>query len=542
MADSSDLGVGSEARSQTTRSWIAFCVALVALFLARGLVVLCLLPPFDAWDEYQHLAYIQHVVEQGTPPRLNVSRVSPDLVAAIVRFPQSTAALHALREHGAVSYAEFWRAGGAPVARASRPMPLLYEAQHTPFYYRLVRPLFEVAGGIRSLPASLAVLRATNLGLAAGALLAILLFLPTIVPSAVQASLIALAIASQPLFLVNACRVANDALAVLFATFAVIAGLRLDARRSLAQPLALGLFVGLAIMAKTLNLVLLPFGVVAVALACWRTCSRTALIGALVSFLLGVAVVAGPYFFENLRETGSVLPLIQDSAIGVPGRSVPTVGEAATSIDWLDWLHRLWGRGTLWDCGWSSIQAHWSFKKLHVVFLVVGLLGCALACVLRTRRAWNPLSSGRVIALSLILCVCYTAGLAQQAVLNFRAYGRCETAPWYAAAAFPWLICCLSAGFVFLAGPRWGRRVTMVLVVIYVFAEVEGLFVELPKIVAGESLGSDALARIGSLQPQILRTPTLAMAIVAWFGLLLLCTWTCVTRRFFSFGRAGRHA
>jgi hypothetical protein len=34
---------------------------LIAAFLARAPLYLCVFPPFEGWDEYQHLAYIVHL-------------------------------------------------------------------------------------------------------------------------------------------------------------------------------------------------------------------------------------------------------------------------------------------------------------------------------------------------------------------------------------------------------------------------------------------------------------------------------------------------
>ena len=52
------------------RGWRAYCGLLVSLFLVRGMWLLCVIPPLEQWDEYQHVAYFQHLVEHGEAPVL----------------------------------------------------------------------------------------------------------------------------------------------------------------------------------------------------------------------------------------------------------------------------------------------------------------------------------------------------------------------------------------------------------------------------------------------------------------------------------------
>ena len=45
--------------------WRRLRVFLVALVVCRGIVVLSILPPFEGWDEYQHVAYVEHMRQTG---------------------------------------------------------------------------------------------------------------------------------------------------------------------------------------------------------------------------------------------------------------------------------------------------------------------------------------------------------------------------------------------------------------------------------------------------------------------------------------------
>jgi hypothetical protein len=56
--------------------WRRFQALLVALVVCRGLMILCVLPLFEGWDKYQHIAYVQHLRKTGLPPRMGF-RQSP---------------------------------------------------------------------------------------------------------------------------------------------------------------------------------------------------------------------------------------------------------------------------------------------------------------------------------------------------------------------------------------------------------------------------------------------------------------------------------
>ena len=65
------------------RGWLWFRMILTGLVLCRGLVLLCVMPPFEAWDEYQHVGYLAYLAETGRAPRSGTSvmfrsRFSPD--------------------------------------------------------------------------------------------------------------------------------------------------------------------------------------------------------------------------------------------------------------------------------------------------------------------------------------------------------------------------------------------------------------------------------------------------------------------------------
>ncbi len=85
--------------------WAAFLIFLVVV---RGLLVLCVLPGLEGWDEFQHLAYIDYLDRHGQAPVMLEARVDHTFLAAIAKYPQSRLG----RSAGSQTYQEFWN--GAP--------------------------------------------------------------------------------------------------------------------------------------------------------------------------------------------------------------------------------------------------------------------------------------------------------------------------------------------------------------------------------------------------------------------------------------------
>ena len=57
--------------------------ALIAAFLARSPLYLSVFPPFEGWDEPQHLAYIVHLDENGAIPVMNAAAYRLALKTAV---------------------------------------------------------------------------------------------------------------------------------------------------------------------------------------------------------------------------------------------------------------------------------------------------------------------------------------------------------------------------------------------------------------------------------------------------------------------------
>ena len=230
-----------------------FRLLLVGLILARGMAELCVMPPFEGWDEYQHVGYVVHVLETGRRATLGETLVPASLRAEMAAFPQPRSSLAQMGPHPAeMGYADYWARRGSglvrspgrvdPPASTEAASPIkFYQAQHSWWYYRTVAPLFAAAGGVSDLRDSMAVLHLVNLLLTAGAVWIATGVIAHRVRSRRTAAWIGLVIAVHPIFLTNGVRVSSDAPGVFLATLTVAVALALDGRLSIRRSGAMGL-------------------------------------------------------------------------------------------------------------------------------------------------------------------------------------------------------------------------------------------------------------------------------------------------------------
>jgi 4-amino-4-deoxy-L-arabinose transferase-like glycosyltransferase len=551
---SAELGRGESGLIPSLGRW--FRLALVGLVLARGVVALCVIPPFEGWDEYQHVAYVTHVVERGCPAVFGKDVVPDSLLAAMIpAFPQSVFALQQLDSRlGALDYATYWSRRDADPAllRPCNPSAAgvrlpLYQAQHSWWYYALAAPLFVAMGGVQDLPNSVGGLRLVNVLLAAASVWVVLGVIARRVRSRRVASWIGLAIATQPLFLMNSARVSSDALGVFMSTVVVALAMRRDDHRATWRFGAMGVLAGLAILTKATNWYLVPLlaGSWLFTTIRHRTSATRALASGIAAALC-VAMLVGPEIRYNLATYG--VPTSMQEAIlnHQHGRGPSDLWQIAGVFPWAGWVRWLWLQGALIRGGWSLLDPSAGISRVYCLAVVGGVLGwgwCLAGVVGRHLgvrlpgqpwgrenaeagsifdSAWTPLAC-------LLLCTSVTATLGYHALQSMLCWGAGTTQSWYAATAFPWFQVLVIAGA--LAWPsRLGPPLAAVLVGSYVLSEQSMLWTKMLPTYSGGMAGWEALRRIAQLQPPFLATATL-LAAQAVAGLLLIGLGVSIARR-----------
>jgi len=498
---------------------------LVALVLCRGLVLLCVIPPFEGWDEFQHVAYIVHLSETGTRPNLGETIVPHSLESRLSTFPHGPYALKMLKNTGAADYATFWTRPAltttTPAQLPGSTPVLIYQAQHGPFYYSLAAPLFAWAGGVGNLRMSVGVLRFANLLLTAASIWIALGIGERLIRDRAIRSLYGLLIAVQPLFLINGVRVANDALGVFLATAAVAAALDRRTFRSLPSALALGVLIGLATLAKTVHLGLVPFALFCALVAhlpepagrasgrLWFPCVRATLL-----VLAGFLTPTIGEFAENLTRYGSPTIMQESVQNSRAGRGAADLVRAAGSVPWVCWTRDLWLRKNVMAGGWSWAGDSSLMKDRHELLLGVALAGWAWTLGLRLRaRVFATFATLRGPLLCLALCASYSAALAYHAVQSQLSWGMPTTNPWYAAAALPALLLLVTSGAY--GWPLGRLRFVLPLAIALHYLQVESSVVlgSMTSLYAAQAEWTMALARLAFLQPPVFGTPTLQAAI-----------------------------
>jgi hypothetical protein len=498
---------------------------LCALFAVRGIALVCVLPPGEMWDEYAHLAHVDHWAATGRAAVYGRTTVDPAFLAAMAALPQPTAAGFGR------SYADFWAGRPAPPLPASLG---LYEAQHPFLYYALAAPVYRACGGRANLPAAVAALRLINLACGVAAIALVLRWLGRRV-SGPQLVLLGSWVALQPLLLLNVCRVADDALAFLLGTAVVVTALDLDGRsRALAagapvvhpglrprtprtispgtplanRPLwprvaAPAVLLPLSILAKATNVALVPVIVVAMfGVPRSRAIPATALILAIT------AAALFPYVAGNMRTFGLPTPMQEAVANRAAGRSVWAVLTAPPPTRWPVWAASWWVANGLWFGGWSFLRP----PRLLVIAYATLLAVAAVAMVVR----WRSLALHRRSRWTMLAVVAAVhLGLMMHATESYAAWdGRVLTNPWYAAVAVPWWLVLLGCGGLTLRRLRpW---VMLGAPAVFVAAELVGLFARmLPAYYAAAPLSPTGLRRMASLHPAALGPATFAIALAA---------------------------
>jgi len=501
-------------------------IILVALVLCRGLVLLCVIPPFEGWDEFQHVAYIVHLSETGERPILGETIVPRSLQSRLSSFPHGPYALKMLKSTGAVDYATFWArpiaaAPKAPKLPDSTPLSL-YQAQHGPLYYSIAAPLFALAGGVGDLRMSIGVLRLVNLLLTAASVWIALGIVQRLIRDPSLSGLCGLLIVMQPLFLINGVRVANDALGVFLATAAVAAALDRRTFRSRSSTLALGLLMGLATLAKSVHFGLIPFVSICAFVAhlpdrVGRSPGRRwfPALGATLLIFAGFLVVTFAEFRENRARYGS-LTIMQESVQNRrAGRGVTDLMRAAGSVRWVKWTRDLWLRKNVMAGGWSWAGDNNRMQDRHELLLSVALAGWAWTLRPRPRaRVVATFAERRGPLLCLALCASYSAALAYHTVQSQLSWGMPTTNPWYAAAALPSFMLLVAAGAN--VWPLGRLRFVLPLVIALYYLQIESSVVlgSMTSLYTAKAEWSTALARLAFLQPAVFGTPTLHAAIV----------------------------
>ncbi|MCU1384687.1 MAG: rane protein of unknown function [Acidobacteria bacterium] len=252
-----------------------FIVGLLAVFVAKQIVIACISPPFTGHDEVAHFQGIRILATERRIPTLWADTLPGDL-------------------YQYRPYSIEWR------GRDDSP---LYTAVHPPLYYLLMAPVYRAVSGAS--PETIQyVLRCASIPFGAATVLIAWMLTTTLFPrDAFLAVTVPTVVAFQPQVSYEAAMVNNDALAIaMYSTILYLLVLALRDGATLRRAIVLGLLAGTTLLAKgttVMSLALIP----AVLWTGRRGGSRT-VVTQTAAALAVAAVIIGPWWWFMIRTYG----------------------------------------------------------------------------------------------------------------------------------------------------------------------------------------------------------------------------------------------
>jgi len=504
------------ARAHThSREWWLVAGLLIAAFLARGPLFLSVFPPFEGWDEYQHLAYIEHLDETGTIPVFDESWVSGALRPLLTAEPHSQWGGDQVRQWGARSYSEYWNS--PPTADAPRAAPSLirlYQAQQPPLAYLVSLPIWRALRTAHPLEAIYAI-RTMNLLLVAAALVLFAAALIRLVPEFGPRVAVLALVCLYPLFFQNVARVANDALAVATGLAGISLLVLADRGTLLTRGLLAAGCIALSVWTKQTSLTLIPALVLGLSVIGWAhglSAGRLwrVTISAMVVFLLLVA----PLWMWSYQHYGTIITTQDSIQLTARGSVVSALATSFVNLSWLELIDTLFVPGRPWVGGWSFLAMPDALALLHrwywIMLLTAAALGAALAIRRRASSVGGLASGLRAddgIVARLVVCatvVVFTAlGMTYHGILSNAVFGRTMTTPWYFMTALPFLFVLVVHGLNAISR-RLATAGAAALAVLFVVIDLYGTWVQMPATYANTTDTALQWSRLTAIHPAIL--------------------------------------
>lgn len=303
-----------------------------------GVAFICLLPPWEGYDEIAHYSYAQQVADTGEAPSVEQGKLAVDVEAYKNLAPTPYSTTPPFDENGGFTYRS-WFSGGNVSHSIAHDSPSSerhfsmgtksnWQAQHPELYYRLIAPLVSITAGL-SWTAQLFILRVFSWSLAFSGLVISVSFTMRAIriknPDLNSAyTKIALAWPLLfPGFFPEFARLGNDSLILLMFSLAwAMLIQRFFAPQRIYWYLGLGALLGLGGLTK---ITFLPVSVAIFIWLLWMGCYVTnwsVRIQSWLGTLLAISIYflfTGESYLANLAQRGSLSGLVELSDNEAPG-------------------------------------------------------------------------------------------------------------------------------------------------------------------------------------------------------------------------------
>jgi hypothetical protein len=431
-------------------------------FLARASFYAVLLPIWEGFDEWAHVAYVQHLAAGKGLPRPAETRVSREVQASLGLTPVPHALNYLLEPH--YSHIEYWSLEPAkraelrgelealPRSWAREEPPageLSYEVQQPPLYYLILAPLQLAAGGA-DLPTRVLLMRLVSL-LIASLVIPLGFAVVRLATGSETLSVGAAALlAAMPGLAMTAARVGNDGLAAVIFGALLWIMLHEDRPRGWTRPLMAGALLGAGLLTKAYFLTALPALAVINGWRLWHARgdrARNAL-EALVTLALGCAV-SGWWYARNLALTGVWSGLQQ--VVGMPRRSFLDLAMQAPHVNWWRFVDASFAVH-IWVGNWSLLRLRGWMYHAFALGALIALTG--LAALLWRGKAVGLLRSRFPLVVAGSFYGFFCLGLAYHE-LTFSFMNLSSSAGWYVYSVVIAEVLLLALGWWAISPARW---------------------------------------------------------------------------------------
>ena len=484
--------------------WKKISIAITLLVLTRGIFVLCVLPPFEGWDEYQHIAYMVYLREQRDLPSFGKAKVPDSVPEMMRRYPHSAVANTQHWRWGTKSYDAFWDETKNPPVNASHKLPL-YQAQQGPLYYVVALPVWIIFSKLGEL-AQIYALRLLNVLFLAAAVFIFLQTLARSIPNLRHRLIVALLVGTYPLYVITAARVTNCALSILFGAAALYYIVRAIEKRPFRYLTLAACCVGLGILAKATMVTMIPVLMAGIVICAYRhKLNARATVKALAACVGILFLFLAPLLLRNYMTSGVAYLMSQDRDL--KGKNLFWILSHFFKVGWSTQLRQWVFTRDLWSSGWSNIPTYYlidiPYKAVMYLFWFV-VVGSGL------KRGWSRRPSARrleylfsndgILVIFACTVIFMVAGLAYFVTTTLVVYGIAMSIPSYFMIALPaW------TALVYQAALWLGARVASwfghLLIAFYVSAELIGTLYVMPRIYTATTWSSLSWNRLIQIHP-----------------------------------------
>ena len=469
--------------------WKRISLAIALIVVVRGVFVLCVLPPFEGWDEFSHIAYVVYLRETGELPQPESSNTPRSMAPMLERYPHPWGSWVQTGTNGwgTREYKTFWEPQAQGEPTELRPVPL-YEAAQPPFYYLVALPCWITFSRLSDLSGIYA-LRVLNVLFLGGAVFIFLQALRSCIPGIGHRIAIGLLIGFCPLFVITAARVSNDALAIFFSSltfYFLIRALTVDARRARWFAFA-SVFLGLGIATKANVMAMIPPVAVSI---CWLTYRKelqpaAALKLAATCALIVIAVLAPLYIYYAVKMYQFYSPTRILSSHSQDKTTLWMWGHFF-HVGWSTYLREWLFTRELWNSGWSALTAPTWLTFPYRIFLYAFWLVVVASGLWRGWRRQPPndhpeylFGNSKFLILFGVSVLSMLGALAYFATMVLANWGHVFVTPSYFMIVFPaWT--CLVYQAALLVRRSFAFWSAGILTALYVVAEIVGTLWVMP--------------------------------------------------------------